>query len=34
MRWLVREGLEVGDEPPTKVAPIVDVVSWQMLYPL
>jgi hypothetical protein len=24
---LVREGLEVGDETPTKVTPIVDAVS-------
>jgi hypothetical protein len=30
-RLLVREGLEVGNKTPTKVAPIVDVVSWQML---
>jgi hypothetical protein len=30
LRRLVREGLEVGNESPTKVAPIVDAVSWQM----
>jgi hypothetical protein len=30
MHRLVREGLEVGDEPPTEVAPVVDAVSWQM----
>jgi hypothetical protein len=28
LRWLVREGLEVGDKTPTEVAPIVDAVSW------
>jgi hypothetical protein len=28
--WLVGEGLEVGDETLTEVAPIVDAVSWQM----
>ena len=27
LRRLVREGLEVGDEAPTKVAPIIDAVS-------
>jgi hypothetical protein len=30
LRLLVREGLKVGDELPTEVAPIVDAVSWQM----
>jgi hypothetical protein len=25
---LVREGLEVGNETPTEVAPIIDAVSW------
>jgi hypothetical protein len=34
LRRLVREGLEVGDESPTEVAPIVDAVMWQMLKPL
>jgi hypothetical protein len=28
LRRLVGEGLEVGDKTPTKVAPIVDAVSW------
>jgi hypothetical protein len=27
---LVREGLEVGNETPTEVTPIVDAVPWQM----
>jgi hypothetical protein len=27
---LVGEGLEVGDEAPTEVAPIIDAVSWQV----
>jgi hypothetical protein len=27
---LVGEGLEVGDEMPTEVTPIIDAVSWQM----
>jgi hypothetical protein len=31
LRRLVGEGLEVGDETPTEVTPIVDVVSRQML---
>jgi hypothetical protein len=31
---LVGEGLEVGDEAPTEVVPIVDAVSWQMSEPL
>jgi hypothetical protein len=30
LRRLVREGLKVGDEAPTEVAPIIDVVSWQV----
>jgi hypothetical protein len=30
LRWLVGEGLEVGDKTPTEVAPIVDVVSGQV----
>jgi hypothetical protein len=30
LRRLVREGLEVDDETPTEVAPIIDAVSWQM----
>jgi hypothetical protein len=33
-RQLVREGLEVGDETPTEIAPIVGAVSWQMSEPL
>jgi hypothetical protein len=28
--WLVGKSLEVGDEPPTEVTPIVDAMSWQM----
>jgi hypothetical protein len=31
LRWLVRERLEVGDEPLTEVTRIVDAVSGQML---
>jgi hypothetical protein len=27
LRWLVREGLEIGDETPIEVAPIIDEVS-------
>jgi hypothetical protein len=27
LRWLVREGLEIGDEALTEVAPIIDAVS-------
>jgi hypothetical protein len=27
LRWLVGERLEVGDEAPTEVAPVVDAVS-------
>jgi hypothetical protein len=34
LRWLVGEGLKVGDETPTEVTPIVDAVSRQMSYPL
>jgi hypothetical protein len=30
LRRLVGEGLNVGDETPTEVAPIVDAVSWQV----
>jgi hypothetical protein len=30
LRRLVRERLEVNDEPPTKVTPIVDAVLGQM----
>jgi hypothetical protein len=28
--WLIGEGLKVGDEAPTEVAPIIDAVSWQV----
>jgi hypothetical protein len=27
LRWLVGEGLEIGDKTPTEVAPIIDAVS-------
>jgi hypothetical protein len=30
LRRFVGEGLKVGDEAPTKVAPIIDAVSWQV----
>jgi hypothetical protein len=30
LRRLAGEGLEVGDEAPTEVPPIIDAVSWQM----
>jgi hypothetical protein len=30
LRRLVGEGLKVGDETPTEVAPVVDAVSWQV----
>jgi hypothetical protein len=30
LRRLIRGRLEVGDEPPTEVTPIVDAVSRQM----
>jgi hypothetical protein len=30
LRRLVGERLEVGDETPTEVTPIIDAVSWQM----
>lgn len=34
LRWLVRERLEVGNEPVTKVAPIVNAVGLEVTEPL